>query len=809
VKAVKISQTNAVIGLTLAVLAIILYLQSPPAGEDRGTTEAQYTDAWITSPDPLLLGVSLGETGVIGRISSAKLPVTVTMWDASKPNPDTWRGFSNVTVIERQVDHVNVVLLDEEYNPIQYPVTWSPRNFYGDLQYLMDSLYVQVRGELFNYTGWDGELYQMLKLTGVSLYSVKFDPAPLSHFQIGFTTDMRYYHTNNTAMLSITNLSEDWIHFGRNIELYKVENGSLINAQEFPDNYVVTDELRKLFPGNTWSQPLPLYHLEPGEYTIVKEVNHYQSPKVRMKANITIVEDFVSKANATHRYALRALNCTLPEVPERLPIPRVVHIPITVEEAEEIAVNVFGFQEPIDVEGSRRIRIRSQGRELEFMTRYDLLYFGDYGTFNVWNETRVVHLAEELISKLEEYWVDSTPLNYSVRGVGPSMRTDGTVLEVGVGYRLSLDGVPLEGPGADFGVGVSNYEISGCEIHRPVLTIEGYEYVKTSPVEAVQRMLRGESDTHALGFDILGARPLGSEVTITKVSLTYYTDLPLPSGLDWLVQVYVIEGVFHVDPAIFEEETIEFREYILATGFPYERTILEGSDLAGLSVRVETDKTLYELGETVLAEVRLVNNRGIPVHVNVSQPISLNGFSAGKTTAMSHPVTLDYVDLGNHSSLSLGVYAFEPEAGGLYVLEFAGNYGSVFVSDGAHRAGFNISVRKLTLRTGETVAFNVECVEPLNGSYVVVWDSHGEQVWTSNPFDKWLRIDDRWVLPFYQQTADGDPMVISGGDPLGLWGYTWYMESGEKITDGYFNVAWMISQGLFTGPSDLGLEDEP
>ncbi len=97
----------------------------------------------------------------------------------------------------------------------------------------------------------------------------------------------------------------------------------------------------------------------------------------------------------------------------------------------------------------------------------------------------------------------------------------------------------------------------------------------------------------------------------------------------------------------------------------------------------------------------------------------------------------------------------------------------------------------------------------MNGSYVVVWDSHGEQVWASDPFDKWLKIDDRWVLPFYQQTADGDPMVLSGGGPPGLWGYTWYTESGEKITGGYFNVAWMISQGLFTGPSDLGLEDEP
>jgi len=37
------------------------------------------------------------------------------------------------------------------------------------------------------------------------------------------------------------------------------------------------------------------------------------------------------------------------------------------------------------------------------------------------------------------------------------------------------------------------------------------------------------------------------------------------------------------------------------------------------------------------------------------------------------------------------------------------------------------------------------------------------------------------MLPFYRQTADGAPMEILGGDPFGVWGYTWYTKSGEKI----------------------------
>src|SRR4030042_3306779 len=124
VTTVKISQTNAIIGLAIALLAIILFIQSPPTGEDEDGLKALYTDEWITSPDPLQLGEPLGEKSVIGRLTSAKIPVTATTRETTKAYPDKLRGFSNVTVIERWGDEVRIVLLDEEKNPIQYPVTW-------------------------------------------------------------------------------------------------------------------------------------------------------------------------------------------------------------------------------------------------------------------------------------------------------------------------------------------------------------------------------------------------------------------------------------------------------------------------------------------------------------------------------------------------------------------------------------------------------------------------------------------------------------------------------------------------------------
>jgi hypothetical protein len=135
------------------------------------------------------------------------------------------------------------------------------------------------------------------------------------------------------------------------------------------------------------------------------------------------------------------------------------------------------------------------------------------------------------------------------------------------------------------------------------------------------------------------------------------------------------------------------------------------------------------------------------------------------------------------------------------VLEFSGSYIGVYVSDGAQRPGFNASIRKPVLKTGEIVAFDFGCVEPVNGSYVVVWGSHGERVWTSDPLDEWIEADDAWHVPYYRQTADGQPMILSEEDHLGLWGYTWYDADGEKIMDGCFQVEWMIGQ---SGITELG-----
>ena len=308
----------------------------------------------------------------------------------------------------------------------------------------------------------------------------------------------------------------------------------------------------------------------PGAYKLVKEVWHRGGPKVKVDTSFSVVEELVDHSNSTHVFGLRAINCTLPTVPDRVPVARMLNVPITAEDAEEIAVNVFGFKEPYEVKGETNPSISEGGRGLEFTTRYDIMYRSDPGSFNDWNMTRVIQVAEEFLSRLEPYWVDPTPLNYTLTWVGPSHISSystfsQTIREVGVRYQLTLAGVPLEGPGADFGINVCRYEVTSCEIRRPVLVVEGYMDVTVTPAEAVRGMLRGESATPGLGFEVVQVLPRGSELTITSVTLTHFTGLSRHH--EWLTPVYVIRGVAHIDPAVYGEDTSSFHWYVYATDF--------------------------------------------------------------------------------------------------------------------------------------------------------------------------------------------------------------------------------------------------
>ncbi len=561
---------KTVVALLLLVIGVSI-LNTPVEPASLHYKLYQYTETGPASWDLLSPGIYLGEYTRIGRINPIEFPVS---HEEGEKTATEWRSIKNVTGVTGYAASVNdpdrVVLVDQGMNPLFYPPRQQSDLSLNFLYLNRDAKEVQVEGDLYEYTGWDGEEYHVLRVSHVNPYCVKQDPGPLDERQVELTPDQPYYYVNDTAKVTIRNHSYDWLHTGRDISLFLDVDGSWVEVQGYPGDYGITAELHLIFPGTSWSHKLPLYHLEPGDYKLVKEVWHSRGPRLEASTTFSVVEKPVSYANSTHVYGLRAVNFTLPTVPNQVPVPRVTQIPIPRAVAEEMAVNVFGFEAPYEVEGQVNPSIRKGDRRLEFTTHYDMLYHTDPGSYNDWSESEVLRAAENFLSKLERYWVDPTPLNYTIKSVGPSHISSGstfgtTIREVAARYQLTLGGIPIYGPGADFKINVCRGEVSGCEIRRPVVSIEEYVDVTVTPREAIQLMLRGESATPELGFEVIQILPHGSELTINDVTLVYYTGTP--GNQDRLIPVYVIRGVAHIDPVVFGEETSSFHKYIFATEY--------------------------------------------------------------------------------------------------------------------------------------------------------------------------------------------------------------------------------------------------
>jgi hypothetical protein len=98
----------------------------------------------------------------------------------------------------------------------------------------------------------------------------------------------------------------------------------------------------------------------------------------------------------------------------------------------------------------------------------------------------------------------------------------------------------------------------------------------------------------------------------------------------------------------------------------------------------------------------------------------------------------------------------------------------------------NISPRKQEFKVGEIVAFKMECSHPYNNSYLEIWDRNGSLIWTSDYLTEWSKIDGYWVVPYYKQLSNGEPMLLENNCTLGMWSWVWNSET--KSVSGVFEV---------------------
>jgi hypothetical protein len=117
----------------------------------------------------------------------------------------------------------------------------------------------------------------------------------------------------------------------------------------------------------------------------------------------------------------------------------------------------------------------------------------------------------------------------------------------------------------------------------------------------------------------------------------------------------------------------------------------------------------------------------------------------------------------------------------------------------------SIEPRKSVFRIGDTVAFNVESSFAQDDSYIKIWDPSGNLYWRTNDFiaGNWIKVGTLELIPFYDQTAGGNPMLLLDDAPLGVYEWTWYDVDDNVLDEGTFTVEAAAADVIGTQVADL------
>jgi uncharacterized small protein (DUF1192 family) len=130
-----------------------------------------------------------------------------------------------------------------------------------------------------------------------------------------------------------------------------------------------------------------------------------------------------------------------------------------------------------------------------------------------------------------------------------------------------------------------------------------------------------------------------------------------------------------------------------------------------------------------------------------------------------------------------------------------------------------ISPRKTTFVIGDTVAYEIVNSFAQDESYIKIWNPSGDLYWQTDDFmeggdaDAWVKVGTVYRVPYYRQTAGGNPMILLGDAPLGTWKWTMYDNDDDEIDSGTFSVAEAPEAVLEEKINELGediadLQDE-
>ncbi len=88
-----------------------------------------------------------------------------------------------------------------------------------------------------------------------------------------------------------------------------------------------------------------------------------------------------------------------------------------------------------------------------------------------------------------------------------------------------------------------------------------------------------------------------------------------------------------------------------------------------------------------------------------------------------------------------------------------------------------VAPRKPKFVLGEIVTLKIESSRPHNDSYFEIWDPNGSLIWRTDYLTDWIKSGDYWLVPYYKQLSDEEPMLLENNCTLGTWSWVWNSET--------------------------------
>ncbi len=246
------------------------------------------------------------------------------------------------------------------------------------------------------------------------------------------------------------------------------------------------------------------------------------------------------------------LNCTLPTMPDTMEILHVEGSSINEKEIQEIAMNVFNFENYSIQHKNNRVVLRSGNRTLSYYVT-DYLAFRDSSYEDKMievNKTRLRNQADNILQLLDAYWDERTDTELVLERI--ELHDLSRITQSGelrsrqpqyMVYYHHLDDVPVLALNAEYSLGFADDQIVYAQISNINVSNTTEVEITKMPARAILETFPNAIMEGSVGVASSALVPVRGKIVIQNVRIFYYNwNDPLGQSYD-LVPHYKITAL--------------------------------------------------------------------------------------------------------------------------------------------------------------------------------------------------------------------------------------------------------------------------